>query len=166
MADWLQWGITTIIGIIALLGGRFWGKHDRKTDHDKKILDELLKIMPGDRTIQFIREKDFRGSFFLDQLDDLDDLFIQKNRKEFMFIDKELEKKRQKLVEISDEFNVFLAKSSFPKDFQGRRMNQIPQENEFKNPEKYHATIHKVHQLADEVCKIYDDLVISATKKV
>jgi len=165
METWLQLLITAIIGLSTLFLGRYWGKHDRKIDHDKKILEELLQIMPGDRTIQFIREKDFAGSFMLKNLDDLDDLYTHKNRKEFMFIDKKLEKKRQNLVEKCDEFNVFLAMSSFPKDFQGGRLNQIPQIHEFKDPKKYHETIEKVHRLADEVVKIYDDLVISATKK-
>ena len=43
MDDVLQWAITTIVGILGIIGGRIWQKYDRRVEKDKITLDLLHK---------------------------------------------------------------------------------------------------------------------------
>lgn len=166
MSDWIQWGITTIIGILALLGGRYWGKHDRKIRHDKEVLDRILKAMPGNGSIKFIKEKDFRGSYSPETLDDLDKLFNLNNLPEIIFLDKKLENLRKKLVDDSNEFDSFLASNSFPLNTPNARINKIKAEYEYDDSTEYHIIVNKIHDLADKVCQSYYEFVTTAIKRL
>lgn len=39
--DWLQWAITTIVGILGIIAGRAWERYDRIAQKDKEIYTKI-----------------------------------------------------------------------------------------------------------------------------
>lgn len=57
--DLLQWAITTIVGILGIMAGRVWGRHDRIAQKDKEIYAKILELLPHDNLL-FFKQHDFQ----------------------------------------------------------------------------------------------------------
>ena len=79
--EWLQWAITTIVGVLGLVAGRAWERYDRKLKKDQNLIDKIHNVMPIDsETLALLRDHDF-GTWFerklLNPLHDLENLLNQ-----------------------------------------------------------------------------------------
>ncbi len=165
--DQIHWGITTIVAILALIGGRYWGIHDRHIKHDKEIFEKILNVLPGNRTIRFVKEHDFGGSFEIEKLDDFHDFFALNDLPDCIFVYNDLEKLRKKLVQDCNNFDGYLSRNSYPLDFPPNlRLNRIKPIHEYDDPADYNIIVNKIHTLADTVWKSYNDFVHAAIKKL
>jgi len=166
MEDWIQWGITTAVGIIGIFIGREWQKRDKTAAKDKETLTKIQNILPSAGSIEYIRSFDFGNIFDVDRLNDLNQFIRASEQPEFTFIDKELERLRQALITIVKKFYYELGNESFPiKKYTSERLNEIrrPEEvgdNEFDKQQKY------FNDLSLHVCENYDKLVILAKRKL
>lgn len=161
----IQWLITTGISILALFIGRIWGLHDRKIEHDKKVLQAILKVIPSNGSILFIREYDFGGGFDLDELKDINEFVSLSKRPEFQFLDSKIESLRQSLVNAINDFTSFIVENCFPYQIQTRALISIKQPREYNNMDEYKKTHDCINKLADNICRNYDNLLIFARKK-
>lgn len=46
--EFLQWAIPVVVGILGILAGRAWQRHDRNIEKDKEIYTKILEILPHD----------------------------------------------------------------------------------------------------------------------
>lgn len=162
--DFLQWAITTIVGILGIIIGRAWQKHDRNNQKDKEVLDELVAILG--ETVLYCRHEDFGSIFDWDRLEGIHKFNNACERPNFIFLDNKLEKLRKQLIESLNNFHHELARHSFREPIVGSREARIPKEHEFKNPQEYLALSRKLNNLADKVCQDYDKLVKLARQKL
>jgi len=157
--------ITTIISIVTLFAGRYWGLHDRRIDHDKKVLNTMLEIIPSNGSILFIREFDFGGSFGIESIEDIYKIDAFSKRPEFRFLNKKIDDLRLSLVQNIQKFSSFIGFNTFPLPIKGRDINRIKQSHEFKDINEYKKIHKEINELADMVCNSYDSLITSAIKK-
>lgn len=162
---WIQWGITTVIAIFGLLAGRYWGLHDRLRNHDMEVLKEILKTIPSDGTINFIRQHDFGDSFDLEETKELYDFIYLAERVEYQFVDSKLERMRLKLNEDVKVFNNYLSQHTWLISSNGSRRCKMKDEEDFISDAAYHTVRNRINGLADQVCQSYDSLIGTAIKK-
>ncbi len=166
MEAWIQWGITTIVGILGIFIGREWEKRDKRAKKDKETLDQILKILPSTGSIKYIRSFDFGNIFSVDKLNDLNQFIHASEYPELTFIDNELDALRKKLISSISKFYSELGYESFPiKKHTDENLNEIrrPEEvgdSSFNQQRKY------FNDLSFKVCADYDELVIKAKKKI
>lgn len=158
----IQWGITTIVSILSLFAGRYWGLHDRRIEHDKKVLKAILEVIPSIGSILFIRRHDFGESFNVDDLKDLFRLGELSIRPEFRFLDNKIENLRLSLVRDISKFTSFLGLNSW-RTRDGT--NKIKEPDEYEDLNEYRKIRDYINELAGMVCDNYDSLIISASKK-
>lgn len=132
---------------------------------DKYVYLLLTKLLPWKGSIDFIRENSFAGhSFDLDQLDDLYAFSRQCDNPAFEFIEPVLEGLRLDLLQHVAEFQHTIGFETFPTHAPGR--NSVPLEWEQEQPERFEKVVKTLHTEADRICKIYDNLVRTATRKL
>lgn len=165
MSDWIQWIITTIVGIVGVFIGRYWQKLDYSRDKDKDTLARLDKYLPFE-TVKYIREHDFGGSFPNTIFDELRRFHEESKNPDFIFLNRELEKNRKKLVDLTQEFQNLIALNSFPVENPNLDYNKIPQSHEFPSDDKWLELMKKIHSLADDIFKTYSNIKQTARKKI
>ena len=132
MDELIRWTITTIVGILGLLVGRSWEKHDHNREKDRELLKELLELLPsGGDTISFLREQDFGGDFERKYIRVLDRLWLERKRPDFFFLDKRLETLRVQLFQELGDFHRLIGKETFVNDFD-QDYAQIPKTQEVR----------------------------------
>jgi hypothetical protein len=161
----IQWGITSAIAVIALLAGRYWAFHDRLLIHDKQVITELMKKLPSDNIILFLRQHDFGASFDVDKLQELDSFYEFSLSPEYHFVNRKLEKLRVQLVKASSLFNSYLSRHTWQISHDGSRVNKMKSPEEFSNEEAYWTEKDKINNMANQVCKSYDLLIKTASEK-
>ena len=134
-------------------------------DTDKKVYLALIKFLPWDGSINFLRKNNFAGwTFKLKELDDLDEFIYNCKNPAFEFIDPDLEALRVKLLEKTNRCLSLIAKHTFPTNTPG--FNAVPEEWEIEQPERFYDVIKEIHEANDNVCESYDELVRTATRKL
>jgi len=132
---------------------------------DKNVYQLLVKILPWDGSINFIRTNDFAGwSFELARLDDLHEFVHQCKNPAFEFIDPDLEGLRASLLQLIGSFNWTIATETFP--IQNVKRNSVPEEWEYEQPERFEEVVSKIHKTADQIVETYGSLVRTATRKL
>ncbi len=132
MDELIRWTITTIVGILGLLVGKSWEKHDHNREKDRELLKEILELLPsGGDTISFLREQDFGGDFERKHLRVLDRLWLERKRPDFFFLDKRLEILRVQLFQELSNFHALIGKETFVNDFD-HDYAQIPKTQEVR----------------------------------
>ena len=166
MDDYLQWGITIIVGILGVLAGRKWQVLDNRNKEDKETLKSFLEILPPNGSISYIRETNFGNYFDVDELSDIFNLINRKSDPELTFIDTGLERKRLELIDRIIEFNNELGMKSFPaKQIGVGRLNCIQRPEEI-GEEKFKIQMDYFNNLSNDICKSYDGMVIEAKHKL
>lgn len=156
--DVLQWAITTVVGILGILIGRAWQKHDRNNQKDKEILDEIMKLL-DDNTLSYCRGQNFAGTFDWERLTGLRKFMDACEHPRFYFLDKRLETIRKHLENAVIHFYRQLGLHSFQEDRIGSTQARIAKDREFENIEEYHLLEKKLNGLATELCKTFDELI-------
>ena len=141
------------------------GLADRETvvDTDKQVYCLLVKALPWDGSIGFIRTHHFAGSFRDDRLDDFYEFKHRKNPA-FQFIDPDLEALRANLMDLIDAFALTIARETF--STQNVHRNSVPQEWEIHQPERFEKAVTELNGTAERVVETYGALVKTATRKL
>jgi len=186
MDQWIQWLVTTVIAIIALFIGRIWERNDYRLKKDRVFLDEILKCVPkGSDTYLFLKKHDFGDAFTREPLKPLRELELLLDQPSNFFLNKKLEKMKQKLYKDIKEFDEFLAERTFPHQV-SRGFYEIPDpdevlvdrariisgqrelsdeeylqlENEARK--NFQQTREKLNSMSDSICEKYDTLISTA----
>ncbi len=161
MSD-IQWGITTIVAILGVLGGRFWKQQEYKVSKDLKTMSRFNEILPFS-LMNEIHEHDFGSSFNNDIFTKLLKVFNEYKKPDFMFLNKSIEKVNKELIDKLIEFSSFLGLNSGP--IQNVNFSRIPLEYDIPTEEEKEV-IRKVEQLADEVFDLYSKIKTMAHSKL
>lgn len=164
MNDWslVQWGITTIVGILCIFIGRYWKQREYSANKDKKILEKFDELLPYS-VIEFIHHHDFGDSFENNIFIYFDKTIYENSRPDFFFLDKKLEKLRKEFIEKLNVFRHLLALNSGPTNI--AEFSRIPVIYDYAS-EKEEEIIKKVESLADELFEIYSNLKKAAHQKL
>jgi hypothetical protein len=140
-------------------------RHQEIVETDKEIYQTLVRLLPWDGSIGFVRTNNFAGfSFNLDRLDDLHQFEYRCTNPTFEFIDPDLEALRASLLEHIDEFTRTICTETFSTHTVG--WNSVPDEWEEQQPQRFHEVVKKLHGEAKKVVNSYDALVRTATRKL
>lgn len=143
------------------------GIADRETvvETDKQVYQQLVTILPWDKSIGFIRTNNFAGfSFELSRLDDLHEFEHRCNNPAFEFIDPDLEGNRAKLLSLINTFTSTIALETFPTHTVG--WNSVPEEWEEEQSERFNRVVTTLHDTANQIVDTYSSLVKTATRKL
>jgi hypothetical protein len=165
MDSLIQWGITSFISILTLFAGRYWGLHDRRIEHDKKILKSILDVIPSNGSILFIRDYDFGGSFNIENIKEISSFLEISKRPDFRFLDKEIEKCRLSLVHAINQFDSFIGMNCYSALIKEAHIIGIKKAHEYQDINEYRIIKNDINELANNVCNSYDSLIFSASKK-
>jgi hypothetical protein len=143
------------------------GVADRElvVETDKQVYKVLIKVLPWEGSINFIRTNNFAGfSFKIDELKDLYKFeYICKNPS-FEFIDPDLEVLRVNLLKLIDDFTYVISTQTFPIPKSDR--NGIPKEWELDQPEHFHKIVNELNSLEDRIIDTYSSLMRTSTRKL
>lgn len=162
MTDTLQWVITTIVGILDKVAGRFWERDDRQVAKDKEIIDQIIKILPIG-TIQFLDKQDFGGTFNYSNVSPLTTFLDHCERPDFFFINKKLESLRIKLRKSARDFSELLHDRADIIN-ENTMAARIPQPHHWDNQNEFQEIRKKLNSLSDDVCRDYKSLIEQARK--
>ena len=143
------------------------GVADKATvvETDKRVYEILVKVLPWDGTISFIRFNNFAGfSFQLSRLDDLYEFEHHCKNPAFEFIDPDLEALRATLLELINRYTIMIATETFPTHSAG--WNSVPDEWALDQPERFHSVVTKLHDTAEQIVDTYGSLIKTATRKL
>jgi hypothetical protein len=131
---------------------------------DKRVYQVLVKMLPWNRTIDFMRHKDFAGSFEDGVLDQLHRFQHQCRNPAFEFVDPDLEGLRAKLAKYIDHFMIVIANQTWHEnDLEWR---SVPREWRLEQSERFDRVVNDLNHTANRVCDAYDTLVRTATRKL
>jgi hypothetical protein len=134
-----------------------------QAEADKKILRDLLEIMPSNGSIRFVRDNSFGNSFKWEWLKDIEVFFYDRAGPEHEFLDSELEMARGKLHKECGALLDVLSLNTWTTE---KGFQSIPQEWEWENPTRWKETLSEFRTARNAVCSTYDDLVRLARKKL
>ena len=133
--------------------------------HDKKLFNHFLNDLPYEGSIKFINENNFAGfSFNRKNLDQLNKFVHKWNSPEYHFIHKGLENKRKNLYEKINSYlhclgiNTWTLKGNI-------EWSTVPPEWEEEQPDRFNKIVNTLHNSAEEIVKIYRELVDLGVKK-
>jgi hypothetical protein len=131
---------------------------------DKKILRDILEMVPSNGSIHFLRDFNFAGfSFDRERLESLDVFLRKRDGPEHEFLDPDLEMARGKFRKELDTALEILALSTFVTE---RGFQSVPQDWEWENPKLFKDTVNEIHAAAKAAGSAYDELIRLARKKL
>jgi hypothetical protein len=131
---------------------------------DRELFQRLRQDLPSDGSIAFIDTNNFAGfSFDLSRLNDLDTFIHAWDNAEHEFLNKELEQKRKQLMKLVKEYLITIALETFPTHTPG--WNTVPDEWEIEQPDRFNATVTKLHNLAGQIVNLHQNLFRTARNK-
>ncbi|MFA6008502.1 MAG: hypothetical protein WC799_00860 [Desulfobacteraceae bacterium] len=132
---------------------------------DKQVYELLVKVLPWDGSINFIRKNNFAGFLFkLSSLDDLYEFEYQCSNPVFEFIDPDLESLRANLLTSIAKFTEIIGTETYSSHTAG--VNSVPDEWISEQPERYENAVNSLHAMSDQIVQIYNSLVKTATRKL
>ncbi len=143
------------------------GVADRGTvvETDKRVYELLVKTLPWDGSISFIRTNNFAGFPFENvRLGDLHEFEHQCTNPAFEFIDPDIEALRATLLELIDDFTTTITTETFPT--QNVEWNSVPDEWKDEQSERFRRVVTELHSTAERIVETNDSLVKTATRKL
>lgn len=136
-----------------------------QAESDKRILRDVLEVVPSNGAIRFLRTNNFAGwSFEMKLISDIERFFHDRNGPDHEFLDPELEAARKRFRLAGKAFLVAIATYTFPTSNPGRQ--SVPEDWESEQPGRFDEAVREIHTAADELCEAYDYLVKLARKKL
>lgn len=162
-----------VVGVLAFAIGRastFWGMRPGHLEADKETFADLQEMVPR-RVIDFLRDQDFGSTWSGNQTEPLYIYVAERNAVEHQFHDKVVEGKRAHLHNDCEEFVHTLAGYSIPSGngnfFEMNEKEWVrshaPGDETY---ERYEAHRRELGELADAAVAAYDDLVITARRRL
>jgi hypothetical protein len=162
-----------VVGVLAFAIGRastFWGMRPGHLEADKEAFADLKEMVPR-RVIDFLRNQDFGSTWSGNQTEPLYIYVAERNAVEHQFHDKVVEGKRAQLHNDCEEFVHTLAGYSIPSGngnfFEMNEKEWVrshaPGDETY---ERYEAHRRELGELADAVVAAYDDLVVTARRRL
>ena len=158
MSDWLQWAITTIVGILGIFIGRTWENRDRKLKKDSETFKILQDEFPEDRPSFFFLDKDIEKarSSLKENMENFQDyvateVFAHNENSRLLSIALPEERSSRKIA--------FLQRSE---DIDSNTVEELEQ----KANEDYIKTRETLNYLATKLYNSYKELVVIAHKKL
>jgi hypothetical protein len=135
---------------------------DLPKEHDHKLYEELMDLLPSGGIIEFLDQNNMAGFSFLDsKLDPLRHFYYEWHRPEREFIHTELESIRLELWQKADAYLNEIATRTFSSDARAERRS-VPEEWEFEKPELFWEVVNRLHSLAGEIVELHRKLVRTA----
>jgi hypothetical protein len=133
---------------------------------DARLLARFLELLPSNGDCIFmLRNQDFMGRWFREDLRPLQSFATEWNNAEHEFIDPELEQKRNSLLEAVDRFLFLYGTQTFPvRDDPAR--SEVSQELEKADFGRYHQVVTRLNDAAEEIFLLHQDLVREARAAV
>ncbi len=132
---------------------------------DNMVYEALVKVLPWDGSLHFIRHNNFAGfPFELERLKDLYEFEYECESPSFEFIDPDLEGLRVSLRDHIVKFKKLLEYETFTTNTIG--WNSVPAEWEHEQSERFERIVNGLHNATKLVCDSYDSLVKLATRKL
>lgn len=149
----LKWAVTTVIGIIGIFVGRSWAKNDKRIIKDIDVFNRYLEFLPYEK-MYYIETYDFGGA-----IDPEDHRFLHRFKEKcgdpnLIFINNEIEEKKNILIESIDQFLNHIASFTYPYDVGGRLLIRISQDD----PE-YSEKSQTINEDANKVFACYSDFI-------
>lgn len=132
---------------------------------DKELFTRLLRTLPANGSIHFLRENNFAGfSFSWQRLSQLNDFVHEWDNVDHEFLDADLEAQRQALLDAANRFLAYLGSNTWPLASGDR--SSVPQEWEDSEPQRFRETVGRIHELAEGVVSCHTDLVRNGRSKL
>jgi hypothetical protein len=141
---------------------QFAPKRDLPKEHDQKLYDVLLELLPTSGIINFLGQNNMAGFSFLDS--NLEPLFIfhrEWNKPDHEFIYPELESIRKQLWQKADDYLEIIATQTFSTGRSAERRS-VPEEWEYEQPERFSRVVKSLHDLASEIVALHGTLIRTA----
>ena len=187
MDQWLQWAITTIVGILGILAGRFWERFDRKLNKDRDLINKIVSIVPIDsESLLALRENVYANPYDVEELESLWKLEKLLRQPSYFFLDNKLEKNKFGLMMAIGDFHNFIMDDRFISRERSENyyfikypdevdtMEKLRQDGQFSEEEitqiieedrhHFYGAQHSLLSLSMDVCDKYDALMINAHK--
>lgn len=133
-------------------------KADRVTPTDVAVFEKLLELLKPEGVISFLREHDFGGSFFREDVAPLHTFVAIGRNPNNEFIEPGLEKERQILLENASGLAMLIAKYTTPNAFD--RLSVLPSNLvNSPRPDWVQREAKELNEAASAFVEIYDDFV-------
>lgn len=165
--------VVVLVGIVAFAIGRTstsWGMQPGHLEADKETFADLKEMVPRG-VIDFLRDQDFGSAWSGNQTEPLYIYVAERNAVEHHFHDKVVEDKRAQLHRDCEAFVHTLAGYSIPSGngnfFEMNEKEWVrshaPGDETY---ERYEAHRRELGELADAIVAAYDDLVVTARRRL
>ncbi|WP_345969429.1 hypothetical protein WCX72_08770 [Sulfurimonas sp. HSL1-6] len=132
---------------------------NQSNTHDKELFTKFLNDLPsGEGSIDFLRDHDFHNSFKLAKLDQLRDFARNWDNAEFEFLNKELEKARQDLLQTIFQFIDVSSHHTFP-ERDGWQTSIPNYTDNGEIPQRAKESIKKMNDLGDNIFAMHQTLI-------
>lgn len=158
--DIIKWGITTVVGILGIIIGRYWVKLDKRNLTDLETLRVLEGYLPYDK-MQHIETYDFGDAFDFDRHLFLHNFYNERTNPRFIFINKNLENNKISLFDSVNNFLQFIGLNTQPSDNPTTIILKVPYETPDRN-----EVVNHLNDLATDVFTKYTDLFNIAKSKL
>jgi hypothetical protein len=133
-------------------------------NEDRVLYDRLIKLLPSDGIVDFIKKKNMAGfSFNPDRLNPLDEFIHNWNNAAHEFLDPDLEHARSELYSRCREYSALIGKYTFPNN---NGQQSVPPEWEIEQPQKFELAVNELHDKAQEVVDSHERLVRKARRRL
>lgn len=131
---------------------------------DKRIYQVLLKMLPWEGSILFLKEHDFGNVYETSRLNEFWRFLDRCNDPAFEFLDPDLEGLRVDLQRHMNQLVRLLCSQTYPTHRKG--WSRVPEEWNVEQPPRWRHVIRSLNSRADEVWGAYSTLVRTATRKL
>lgn len=132
---------------------------------DQKVLEHLVKVLPWNGSISFIKQNNFAGfSFDCDRLLDFGYFRDACENPFFRFTDQELESLRSQLVAHLHAFERAIGQHTFRVGVGSR--NTVLPDWEFEQPERFDLAVNEIHGAASLAVQSYETLIAKGREKL
>jgi len=132
---------------------------------DKVVYKKLIKNLPWEGSISFIKTFNFNGySFELKNLDDLYNFLNFCENPNYEFIDPDLEIQKITLKKAIIDFCSIIENNTFSTN--SPYYNAVPDEWVDTQPERFEKTVKNLHSSSYKIVNLYSDFVRTAVRKL
>jgi HNH endonuclease len=132
---------------------------------DRELFSKVRKLLPSNGSIEFVRGNNYAGiSFATDAHRDLEEFDYFCARPENEFFDIELETAKGGLLTSIRKFLRLIALNTWYNS--STKRSSVPPEWEEEQPDRFWKITDEIHELADDICKRYDEFIRLGRRKL